>query len=82
MSDLNGQGSSSKAQAPALGQDYDSTTAFGGGFQPQTKMTVQPPKKEDLQRSYGTLVGDDANPKGWYGSMSASRPPSTRVPRC
>ncbi|KAM4059189.1 SPFH domain/band 7 family protein [Hirsutella rhossiliensis] len=67
MSALNGQGSSSKA--PATAQEHDSAAGFGGGFQPQTKMTVQPPKKEDLQRSYGTLVGDDANPKGWYGSM-------------
>ncbi|KJZ80206.1 hypothetical protein HIM_00056 [Hirsutella minnesotensis 3608] len=67
MSTVNGAGSSSKA--PASGPDQESTGGFGGGFQTQSKMTVQPPKKEDLQRSYASLVGDDANPKGWYGSM-------------
>ncbi len=33
-------------------------------------MTVQPPKKEDLQKSYATVVAQETNPKGWYGSMS------------
>lgn len=41
-----------------------------GGFQPSNMMTVQPPKKEDLQRSYATIVGDDVGPKGAYGTMS------------
>lgn len=49
-----------------------------GGFQTQTKMTVIPPKKEDLQRSYATIVENDANPKGWYGTMSTS----FAFPRC
>lgn len=41
------------------------------GFRPQANMvTVQPPRPEDLQRSYASIVGNDANPKGWYGSMS------------
>lgn len=40
------------------------------GFRPQVNMTVQPPKMEDLQRSYATIVSTDADPKGWYGSMS------------
>lgn len=41
------------------------------GFRPQGNMvTVQPPRAEDLQRSYASIVGNDANPKGWYGSMS------------
>lgn len=57
---LNGtEGSSSKAPEPA--------TAIG--FQPQNKMTPEPPKKEDLQVSYATTVQQDANPKGWYGTM-------------
>lgn len=43
---------------------------FGGGFQPQKVMDVQPPKPEDLQQSYATVVGVDPSPKGWYGSMS------------
>lgn len=51
------------------------------GFQPQSRMAVQPPKQEDLQRSYATVVSSDANPKGWYGTMSkfttnAASPPS------
>jgi hypothetical protein len=43
-----------------------------GGFRPHNNMAmvVQPPKPEDLQRSYATVVSADANPKGWYGSMS------------
>lgn len=48
----------------------DSSLDGNGGFQPTHKMTVQPPKKEDLQRSYATVVDEDANPQGWYGSMS------------
>ncbi|KAI0025787.1 stomatin family protein [Xylariomycetidae sp. FL0641] len=39
------------------------------GFRPQANMTVEPPKEEDLQQSYASIVGNDANPKGWYGSM-------------
>lgn len=42
------------------------------GFQPQNKMTVQPPKQEDLQRSYATVVSNDVASGGWYGSMSKS----------
>ncbi|RDA89638.1 hypothetical protein CP533_0738 [Ophiocordyceps camponoti-saundersi (nom. inval.)] len=45
------------------------TATVGGGFQAQNKMAVQPPRQEDLQKSYARIVGDDANPKGWYGSM-------------
>lgn len=48
------------------------------GFRAQANMTtvVQPPREEDLQRSYASIVGNDANPKGWYGSMSMwIRPP-------
>ena len=37
---------------------------------PQPAMIVQPPRQEDLQKSYATVVDPDANPKGWYGSMS------------
>jgi erythrocyte band 7 integral membrane protein len=40
------------------------------GFRPQQNMTVEPPKAQDLQPSYASIVGNDANPKGWYGSMS------------
>ena len=40
-----------------------------GGFVATTKMAVQPPKKEDLQKTYATTVPGESNPKGWYGSM-------------
>ncbi|PFH56068.1 hypothetical protein XA68_17126 [Ophiocordyceps unilateralis] len=71
MSDMDA-GSSSKASPPPMAS-YNGAEAgvvTGGGFQAQNKMDVQPPREEDLQRSYATLVGDDANPKGWYGSMT------------
>ncbi|KAF4471041.1 stomatin [Fusarium albosuccineum] len=58
---INGGGSTSKA--PATVPDGS------GGFQAQHKMTVVPPKKEDLQRSYATVVDANANPQGWYGSF-------------
>lgn len=35
-------------------------------------VSVQPPRPEDLQRSYASIVGTDASPKGWYGGMSMS----------
>ena len=41
-----------------------------GGFRPTANMTVQQPRQEDLQRSYATVIDANANPKGWYGSMS------------
>ncbi|KAM5345832.1 hypothetical protein ACJ41O_011693 [Fusarium nematophilum] len=59
---INGAGSStSKAPVPA-GEGT-------GGFQAQHKMAIKPPKKEDLQRSYATVVDPNANPKHWYGTM-------------
>ncbi|CEJ79914.1 Putative Stomatin family protein [[Torrubiella] hemipterigena] len=64
MADNYAHASSSKA-ADTDGE----TNGHNGGFQAQAKMSVQPPKKEDLQRSYATIVATDANPKGWYGSM-------------
>lgn len=62
---LNGQeGSvgSSRGKAPDGGETQI-------GFRPQTNMSVQPPRQEDLQKSYASIVGDEANPKGWYGTM-------------
>ncbi|CAG9944222.1 unnamed protein product [Clonostachys rosea f. rosea IK726] len=56
---VNGAGAGSSSKAP------ESEV----GFQPQNRMAVQPPKQEDLQRSYATVVSADANPKGWYGTM-------------
>ncbi|KAK3941727.1 hypothetical protein QBC46DRAFT_381843 [Diplogelasinospora grovesii] len=59
MADISDQGSSSKHPEPLN----------GGGFRPMVNMTVQPPKQEDLQKSYASIVGNDADAKGWYGSM-------------
>ncbi|KAI0900645.1 stomatin-like protein [Annulohypoxylon nitens] len=39
------------------------------GFRSQPGMTVERPRQEDLQASYASIVGNDANPKGWYGNM-------------
>lgn len=47
-----------------------SSTAGPAGFRSQAGMTVERPRQEDLQASYASIVGNDANPKGWYGSMS------------
>ncbi|CAM1509050.1 Fc.00g027890.m01.CDS01 [Cosmosporella sp. VM-42] len=66
MSTING-GDSSGSKAPLAPHAAVDTT--NGGFQSQHKMTVQPPKKEDLQVSYARVVEAEANPKGWYGSM-------------
>ncbi|KAK7752604.1 hypothetical protein SLS62_005373 [Diatrype stigma] len=39
------------------------------GFRPQAKMVVERPRQEDLQQSYASIVGNDADAKGWYGTM-------------
>ncbi|KYK55332.1 stomatin-like protein [Drechmeria coniospora] len=65
MSDANAESSARKPH----GSDENTHPSLGG-FQPQSRMAVQPPKKEDLQRSYATVVGDEEpQPRGWYGSM-------------
>lgn len=58
---------SSSSQAPGTNGTSSHNAA---GFRPQVGMAVQPPRQEDLQKSYASIVGNDANPKGWYGSMS------------
>jgi len=55
-------GSTSKAAA-------NNNADNGGGFRPQVNMEVQPPKVEDLQKSYASVVGTDPTPQGWYGGM-------------
>lgn len=56
-------------QGPSKGKATDSGGASNGGFRPQANMTVEPPKPEDLQKSYASVIDPDSNPKGWYGSM-------------
>ncbi|KAL2126281.1 hypothetical protein VTI74DRAFT_1267 [Chaetomium olivicolor] len=57
--------------------DYDQGSSKGkatdvpttnGGFRPHANMTVQPPKPDDLQKSYASVVEEVHNP-GWYGGM-------------
>jgi erythrocyte band 7 integral membrane protein len=62
MSAVNGAGNGSTSK---------SVDNEGGlpGFQPQKKMAVEPPRGDDLQQSYAAVIGAEANPKGWYGSM-------------
>lgn len=50
------------------------------GFRPQANMTVEPPRPEDLQKSYASIVGTDADAKGWYGSMSTEYLPPSHLP--
>ncbi|EGX88482.1 stomatin family protein [Cordyceps militaris CM01] len=63
-----GEGTSAKFASSEHG-----TSANGqgtGGFVRQGRMAVvAPPSEEDLQTSYAKVVGSEANPKGWYGSM-------------
>ncbi|RKU43884.1 hypothetical protein DL546_005590 [Coniochaeta pulveracea] len=52
------------------GKGADVNGGGPAGFRPQHNMVaVVPPREEDLQKSYATIVGTDADPKGWYGSM-------------
>lgn len=63
--DVNGADSSSKLPDHA----QSNPTSGTGGFQAQNRMTVEPPTKDDLQRSYARTVDAESSPKGWYGSM-------------
>ncbi|SPO03840.1 related to stomatin [Cephalotrichum gorgonifer] len=45
------------------------SSAEEGGFRAQPAMAVLPPRAEDLQDSYATVVDSNADPKGWYGKM-------------
>jgi hypothetical protein len=49
-------------------------TDLAGGFRPQVNMEVRPPKPEDLQKSYASVV-DEVHSPGWYGGMSTSSLP-------
>ena len=62
---INGGSSSANPKAPA-----PAPTEGNGGFVSQHKMSVEPPKKEDLQRKYATVVEHEAGTNDWYGSMS------------
>ncbi|KAM0330573.1 hypothetical protein ACHAQA_003521 [Verticillium albo-atrum] len=65
----NNLGNENDRPRPVNGAGSSDAGGVNGGFQPTHKMTVKPPAKEDLQRSYATVVEENANPKGWYGTM-------------
>lgn len=74
---INGGSSTANSKAPAPAYDPEHTTEHthastegNGGFISQNKMTVVPPKKEDLQRKYATVVEQEAGDNDWYGGMS------------
>jgi hypothetical protein len=54
-------------QGSSKGKGPDNATT-NGGFRPQQAMKVEPPRPEDLQRSYASVVEEVHNP-GWYGAM-------------
>jgi hypothetical protein len=54
-------------QGPSKGKT-PLTTNGNGGFQAQANMKVEPPKREDLQRSYASVI-EEVHFPGWYGTM-------------
>ncbi|KAI2625418.1 stomatin-like protein [Hypomontagnella submonticulosa] len=52
-----------------IDQTNGSGPSQAAGFRSQAGMTVERPRQEDLQASYASVVSENANPKGWYGSM-------------
>ncbi|EMR62510.1 hypothetical protein MGN70_000559 [Eutypa lata] len=55
---------------PSKGKGPDDVNGLRDpGFKPQAKMVVERPRQEDLQQSYASIVGNDADAKGWYGGM-------------
>lgn len=68
----------STSKTPAADDVAKGSGSANGGFRPTHNaglVTVQPPRREDLQPSYAqVLVGDEGHDHGWYGSMSKSGP--------
>lgn len=80
-----GEGASTKFTDFETGQHtpaHSHAAAATGGFVSQAKMTVAPPSEEDLQKSCAKVVGSEANPKGWYGSMSTFPSSLPSLARC
>ncbi|OAA63203.1 stomatin family protein [Cordyceps fumosorosea ARSEF 2679] len=67
----NGEGAASTKFADSEPGHHTPSGGAGGagGFVSQQRMAVAPPREDDLQQSYAKVVGSEANPKGWYGSM-------------
>ncbi|RYP87674.1 hypothetical protein DL770_004753 [Monosporascus sp. CRB-9-2] len=58
--------SASKGKGPGNVNGGEQTAV---GFRSQGNMVVERPRQEDLQQSYASIVGTDADAKGWYGLM-------------
>lgn len=71
MSALNKMDSqTTTSTGPSKGKNPDPVNGIKDpGFRTQGNMVVERPKQEDLQQSYASIVGNDADAKGWYGSM-------------
>ena len=63
------------------GKKIAAPAAQNGGFRPaniggvgHSLVSVQPPKREDLQPAYAQILGaeEDEGTHGWYGGMSKS----------
>lgn len=54
----------------ANAQNYTSSDiTTNGGYRTNVPMEVQAARPEDLQASYASIVGNDPQPKGFYGGM-------------
>jgi len=71
--------SAAAGQSADKGKDPETVTNGNTGFRPQANMTMQRPRPEDLQKSYASVIVDDPNPKGWYGTMGMSLEHSPKV---
>lgn len=71
MDQVNKHPSSSNGAGVGPGRSSAAPTGQSGhtGFRSEAPMIVEPPREEDLQQSYASIVGTDADAKGWYGSM-------------
>jgi hypothetical protein len=59
---------SDQGSSKGKGPDNGLTNSGNGGFRSQAAMAVEPPRPEDLQRSYASIVENPPSP-GWYGAM-------------
>lgn len=67
--DSMGKGKIPESNGGSVG--FKPTTGHVVGRSDNPMVTVQPPRREDLQPSYAqTLVGESDQIHGWYGGMS------------
>jgi hypothetical protein len=67
--DTHGYSNGKTPEVDANDEGYRPTR--GPRVTPHALVTVEPPRREDLQPSYAqVLSNDDASAHGWYGGMS------------